>query len=621
MTLRARITLVGISVTLLVALALIITSQVSQQQIENRFASATINGKAALWKKIIAGQLQAMVVGTTNLSRDRSTRKALKSGDNTTLAESAKTTFNLLSAEKILTRMQIINLKHEVVFSAPNYYNGSTNKALFKQALDSGKIIRGLERDDDGKLIAEIAFPLFMRGKVIGVGIYLKDLNTAISDFKINDNSEVFIVSAKGQIEYATDKALYTHLNITLPKLGGNKVGVARWNKQVFSSAILPITRVDGKPLAHLITVNDFTQSYATQTNFKRMAYAITALVLLVAMLGLFYYMKHVLNPLKGAVANLQSIADGDLTIDIDVRTNDEIGQLKAAMQSMVRQLNMMVEKINHITGQLSTSSTSMHNVTQETNSNVNKQQSGLEYIATAMNEMTSTVQEVAHNASQAAAAAANADNESRAGFALVDDTIKSIDELTSEVKNTSTVINTLKDNSEDISGILDVIRGIAEQTNLLALNAAIEAARAGEHGRGFAVVADEVRTLSGRTQESAAETSQMIIQLQQGSQSAVDAMQVIYTRAQETVNKAADAGKSLESITQAVSTINNMNIQIASAAEEQSSVAEEINRNIVDISSIAEMTAVGAENTAETSNELTALSVHLSEVVGRFKI
>lgn len=621
MTLRARITLVGISVTLLVALALIITSQVSQQQIENRFASATINGKAALWKKIIAGQLQAMVVGTTNLSRDRSTRKALKSGDNTTLAESAKTTFNLLSAEKILTRMQIINLKHEVVFSAPNYYNGSTNKALFKQALDSGKIIRGLERDDDGKLIAEIAFPLFMRGKVIGVGIYLKDLNTAISDFKINDNSEVFIVSAKGQIEYATDKALYTHLNITLPKLGGNKVGVARWNKQVFSSAILPITRVDGKPLAHLITVNDFTQSYATQTNFKRMAYAITALVLLVAMLGLFYYMKHVLNPLKGAVANLQSIADGDLTIDIDVRTNDEIGQLKAAMQSMVRQLNMMVEKINHITGQLSTSSTSMHNVTQETNSNVNKQQSGLEYIATAMNEMTSTVHEVAHNASQAAAAAANADNESRAGFALVDDTIKSIDELTSEVKNTSTVINTLKDNSEDISGILDVIRGIAEQTNLLALNAAIEAARAGEHGRGFAVVADEVRTLSGRTQESAAETSQMIIQLQQGSQSAVDAMQVIYTRAQETVNKAADAGKSLESITQAVSTINNMNIQIASAAEEQSSVAEEINRNIVDISSIAEMTAVGAENTAETSNELTALSVHLSEVVGRFKI
>lgn len=621
MTLRARITLVGISVTLLVAIALIITSQVSQKQIEDRFASATINGKAALWKKIIAGQLQAMVVGTTNLSRDRATRKALKSGDNTSLAESAKTTFNLLSAEKILTRMQILNLKYEVVFSAPNYYNGSTKKALFKQALESGKIIRGLERDDDGKLIAEIAFPLFMRGKVIGVGVYSKNLTAAINDFKVNDNSEVFIVSAQGQVEYATDKALYAQLNITLPKFGSNEVGVARWNKQVFFSAILPISRADGEPLAYLIILNDFTKSYAAQTNFNRIAYAITGLVLLAAMLGLFYYMKHVLNPLKVAVANLQSIADGDLTIDIDVRSNDEIGQLKAAMQSMVRHLNMMVEKINRITEQLSTSSTSMHDITQETNSNVNKQQSGLEYIATAMNEMTSTVQEVAHNASLAADAADNANNESQSGFALVGETIKSIDELTCEVENTTTVINTLKDNSKDISGILDVIRGIAEQTNLLALNAAIEAARAGEHGRGFAVVADEVRNLSSRTQESAAEISQMIIQLQHGSQSAVDAMQVSYTHAQETVNKAAEAGESLESITQAVSTINTINIQIASAAEEQSSVAEEINRNIVDISGIAEMTAAGAQNTAQTSNELNSLSLHLSELVGRFKI
>ncbi len=621
MTLRARITLVGSTVTLLVAIALIITSQVSQQKIEDRFASATINGKAALWKKIVASQLEAMVVGTTSLSRDRATRKALKAGDEAALSESATTTFNLLSAGKILSRLQIINLNNEVVFSAPNHYSGPTSKTLLKKAVDSGKIIRGLERDDDGKLVAEVAFPLFMHGKVIGVGVYSKNLTAAIDDFKINDNSEIFIVSDKGQVEYATSKELFTQLNLALPELGNSEVDVAKWDGKVYSSTVLPITRTDGTLLAHFIAINDFTQSYAAQTNFNRIAYTIIGLVLLIALLGLFYYMNRVLKPLNVAVSNLQSIADGDLTIDIEVESNDEIGQLKAAMQITVKQLNMMVEKINTITGQLTDSSSSMAEITKETNSNVDKQQSGLKLVATAMRQMTTTVQDVAHNAAQAADAAENANDESQTGFTLVGDTINSIDELTREVENATTIINTLKDNSEGISGILDVIRGIAEQTNLLALNAAIEAARAGDQGRGFAVVADEVRTLASRTQESTEEISQMIIQLQQGSQSAVEAMQVSYTRAQETVSKAAEAGKSLESITQAVSTINSMNMQIASAAEEQSSVAEDINKNIVDINSIAEMTATGAQNTAQTSNELSALSLHLSEVVGRFKI
>jgi len=347
---------------------------------------------------------------------------------------------------------------------------------------------------------------------------------------------------------------------------------------------------------------------------------------LLIAGLGLLviWLVGHgIARPLKQMVAMLNDIAqgEGDLTRRLSSDRSDELGSIAKGFNTFLAKLQAMITQVVTSVQSVSDSSEHTADIAIRTNIGIQKQMAEIDQVATAVQEMTATAQDVARNATQAAQAASHADQAASQGMQIVRDTSNSIGVLAVEIGKAVDVVQTLAKDSENINAILTAIRGIAEQTNLLALNAAIEAARAGEQGRGFAVVADEVRNLAQKTQKATEEIQSMIQQLQQGTRDVVRVMEDSQNRTDESVQHAAKAAEALETITQAVSVINDMNTQIASAAEEQSAVADDINRNVINIGQVANEVAGGADESSSASADLTKLAEQQRRLINQFKV
>jgi methyl-accepting chemotaxis protein len=494
--------------------------------------------------------------------------------------------------------------------------------AAVRDALQEKIITRGLQRAHDGRLMAVLSFPLYSRGKLIGAGIYQSSLESVLDDFKQNDESEVFVLSESGATQYGTDKTLLSGIDVSVPEFGSNAVATVGIGDNYYSQVVSPIMDYEGKPAANLLTLNDRTESYRNQMLINRFSYGGTAAVLIL-MLGLvFWYIQRAFKPLSVAAGAMHEIAegDGDLTRRLEVTDSDEIGQIAAGFNEFADKIQALIIQVAKSTCDLAEAANHTFKITEQTSVGVDKQRSQSDQAATAMTEMAATVQEVARNAVEAADASRNADEATSSGKLVSTDAIRSIQSLAQKVETGAEVIHKLESESENIGKVVDVIRGIAEQTNLLALNAAIEAARAGEQGRGFAVVADEVRTLAGRTQHSTEEIHSMIETLQHGANEAVQVMDQAQTQAQGGVDQVEKVAQALTAITEAVNTITNMNAQIASAAEEQSAVAEEINRSIIAINDVTGETSEGATETAAASEKEADLAAQLQILVNQFK-
>nr|WP_312936626.1 methyl-accepting chemotaxis protein [Pseudomonas sp.] len=346
-----------------------------------------------------------------------------------------------------------------------------------------------------------------------------------------------------------------------------------------------------------------------------------TAVAILLGILAAWIITRQITVPLRQTLNAAERVANGDLSQPLQVNRRDELGQLQASMQHMTQGLRQLIGGIGDGVTQIASAAEELSAVTGQTSAGVNSQKVETDQVATAMNEMAATVQEVARNAEQASEAAVMADQQAREGDHVVAQAIAQIERLASEVNNSSEAMSELKQESDKIGSVLDVIKSVAQQTNLLALNAAIEAARAGEAGRGFAVVADEVRSLAQRTQQSTEEIEELIANLQQGTQRVAGVMDASRGLTDSSVELTRRAGGSLETITRTVSSIQAMNQQIATAAEQQSAVAEEINRSVMNVRDISDQTAAASEQTASSSVELARLGTHLQGLVARFTL
>ncbi|TPG77440.1 methyl-accepting chemotaxis protein [Pseudomonas arsenicoxydans] len=436
------------------------------------------------------------------------------------------------------------------------------------------------------------------------------------------------IDNALKNIESLTSKLPEEHtanLQQASDSLKAYRAAVSQYrDSQVASAAALVRMAEQGEILLDVskkLTVSQTIVRDTDAAHAKNMLLMATALALAFGMVAAWAITRQIVIPLNQTLKVAERVAAGDLTHNLTSKRRDELGQLQRAMQSMTLGLRELIGGISDGVTQIASAAEELSAVTEQTSAGVNSQKVETDQVATAMNEMTATVQEVARNAEEASEAAVAADQQAREGDKVVGEAIAQIERLALEVGNSTAAMGDLKRESDKIGSVLDVIKSVAQQTNLLALNAAIEAARAGEAGRGFAVVADEVRSLAQRTQKSTEEIEELIVGLQNGTQQVATIMDNSRILTDSSVELTRRAGGSLESITRTVSAIQSMNQQIAAAAEQQTAVAEEINRSVLNVRDVSEQTSAASEETAASSIELARLGTHLQMLVGRFKV
>ncbi|MDB6048118.1 MAG: chemotaxis protein [Pseudomonas sp.] len=491
--------------------------------------------------------------------------------------------YNASAPGDMAARAQVVKMLSAISYGKEGYFFGYDSEAV--------RLFKSNSPDDIGKSFKDT-----------------RDVNG------IYYNRDLIAVAKAGTHYLEYSSAMPGKPQETIPKLGYTEY-LPKWD-MAFGSSI----SIDGIE-ARVAVVQKSVEARVHSMLISIIGIAAVVLII-IALVGVFLT-GSIVRPLRQMRANLDDIAsgDGDLTRRLTVSSNDDLGELAGSFNRFVDKIHGLVRQIAEMTSQLSGLVTEVSDQVHLSETAMARQRHETDQVATAINEMSAAAHEVAKSAQGAAVAAQQTDAEGQAAKRVVDGSIKQIHALVNDIRSSGTSLDSLQNDVSSIVNVLGVIRSIADQTNLLALNAAIEAARAGEAGRGFAVVADEVRALASRTQQSTQEIQTMIDRLQSGTQGAVEAMRRSSEAGDGTSARANEAGTSLDTIAALIGTINSMNAQIASAAEEQTAVAEEINRSVHQIAEAVDSVADQTHKSAQTSRSLADLGQRLGKLVGQFRI
>lgn len=528
------------------------------------------------------------------------------------------TIFRRLSAGEYIDQLEIITTTGDRIYSSANS-RGPVRHEVPLRVSNERTIIHGVELNDAGELYAFVGFPIINRGQVVGSGLFSKGLSPTLAKLSAVNKATLYLLNAHSEILASSSDTPPPPLE--LPQLGMSGVSKLETADAVTGVNIVPVFDLKGDAIAHLVALNDITAAHSQQQQIIWVVILVIIGLVLLLSIVMRWFINRSFIPLIDAITLFQSVAAGDLTATLSSDKKDEIGNLLNAAGEMTTKLKDMVSDVLRSSNSIATASSSFSEITQQTADGMQHQQHSITQLASAITQMSASVEQVSHNTTEAAEMAQQTSDAASVGQQEAEKSIQSINTLSNAVQQAADAIIQVKTETAHISTILDSIRSIAEQTNLLALNAAIEAARAGEQGRGFAVVADEVRTLAQRTHNSTQEVEAIITKLVHGTGESVRAMEICRTETEHSVAQVTIVGESLDKISYAVKVISDMSLQIAAATHEQSTVTEDIHKNVISISAITTETLAASDRASHVSQQMAQLSTALDEKVHQFNI
>jgi methyl-accepting chemotaxis protein len=495
--------------------------------------------------------------------------------------------------------------------------------------LGTGSFTKPYRDVTTGELLISVLAPIKKNAQFVGVAtgdLSLDYIAEVLSQVDFSDTGQVFLVSKEGEILVHNNSNMYgKNLRDIYPDHDINLKTDLTHQQRGGKDYLVGYYAIKGVPSLewYLAVEVDKNKAFGSMDDIRNSSLVLTPIAVIVTIILLSLLLSRLTKPLRELKVAMQDIAEGDadLTQRLQVTTQDELGELAKHFNRFVENIHLMMQDFKVQSEEMTVIAQQMNNISEQSKHEMGQQRQETEQVATAVAEMSAATAEIALNAQGAAAAAHDADEEGIVINQVVEEAIYSIQGLADNLTSAEKDIADLEIEVAGISTVLDVIRGIADQTNLLVLNAAIEAARAGEQGRVFAVVADEVRSLAGKTQESTKEINAKIESLKNGAQRAVESMKKNRTTSDISVQKAGEAGASLGKISESVSRISDMNLQIATASEEQTNVTEEIARNVTNISDSTERTYEGANQTVSTSQQLSGIGENINKEINKFII